>query len=208
MPKGRPCGWSQYRAAFDQWRISPRAPRSRSAAIADGRRRPRASREWTDFDRFSSAARDRKKGEKATRNYRLKLGESKVALPRPPRRRARAIPGVAPHDGEAGYVLVRKPPRDEDPDMRLADPKTTSPASRAPTGTPHPDPDGPGNARSLLADRASISRCMRRGQGRSRFFPGIRLRKAPPAAGLRDTRKAAEFRAGREAAATTSMSTR
>ncbi len=134
------------------------------------------------------------KGEKDP-NYRLKLGESKVALPPAAKKKGpRYTPVSRRHERPSAILwLVRNHPELKDAQiMRLVGTtKTTIASERL-----DPDPDGPGDARPVLADRARFRGAARR-QGEAGRY---RLRRRDPAAGLRDHPQGAGIRAHREAA--------
>ena len=111
------------------------------------------------------------KGEKDP-NYRLKLGESKVALPPAAKKKGpRYTPVSRRHERPSAILwLVRNHPELKDAQiMRLVGTTKTTIASRP---RPHPlerldpDADGPGDARPVLADRARFRGAARR-QGKA-----------------------------------------
>ena len=142
-------------------------------------------------------------------NYRLKLGESKVVAAAGRQEEGPALhPGVAPpRAAERDPVAGAQPPRaegraDHAPGRHHQDHHRQRPRPH-PLECLDPDPDGPGDARPVLADRARF-RGAARGQGKA---GARRLRRRHAAAGLRDHQEGAGIRAERKAATTTSTST-
>ena len=105
-------------------------------------------------------------------NYRLKLGESKVTLPPAAKKKGpRYTPVSRRHERPSAILwLVRNHPELKDAQiMRLVGTTKTTIAERP---RPHPlecldpDPDGPGDARPVLADRTRFRSAARR-QGKA-----------------------------------------
>ena len=155
-------------------------------AIADGD----AAQGIKGMDPISSGQLTREEIEKGEKDseYRLKLEESKVVLPPAAKRKGpRYTPVSRRHERPSAILwLVRNHPELKDAQiMRLVGTTKTTIASvrdRTHWNASTLDPDGPGDARPVLADRARF-----RGAARRQGKAGARqLRRRHAAAGLRD----------------------
>ena len=149
-------------------------------AIADGD----AAQGIKGMDPISNGQLTRQEIEKGEKdpNYRLKLEESKVTLPPAAKKKGpRYTPVSRRHERPSAILwLVRNHAELKDAQiMRLVGTTKTTIASRPrphPLECLYPDPDGPGDARPVLADRARFRGAARR-QGKADANPPMA---APP----------------------------